>query len=145
MMVRTFRMKDYDQVRALWEAARLEMRPGDSREEVKQKIKRDPELFLVAEERGKVVGTAMGAWDGRRGSIYHLAVLPRSQRNGVATAVITELERRMREKGVFRVNATVYDWNRPSKRFFEQMGYKADRVSVRYGKPLGKEDPDGPC
>jgi ribosomal protein S18 acetylase RimI-like enzyme len=141
LKVRTFSMKDYVQVRALWEASGLEIRPGDSKEEVRKKVRRDPELFLVAEERGKIVGTAMGGWDGRRGWIYHLGVLPGSQRKGVATAVVRELERRMKRKGVPKVNAVVFNWNERSKRFFEKMGYAADTVSTKYGKSLVKQDP----
>lgn len=140
MKVREFRMRDYDQVRRVWVESGLEIRPGDSRGEVKRKISRDRELFLVAEEEGAVVGTAMGAWDGRRGWIYHLGVLPSHQRRGVASRMVREVERRMRAKGVPKVNAIVYDDNTASLSLFRGLGYAADRRSVLHGKLLGPSD-----
>ena len=134
-------MDDYAEVRALWEEAGLEIRPGDSRSEVEVKVGRDADLFLVAEEGGKIVGSAMGAWDGRRGWIYHLGVLPGFQRKGVASALVDELEARMTRKGVLKVNAVVYRTNDRSLSFFKKAGYVADERSVIHGKLL---KPAGP-
>lgn len=139
MRVRAFRLDDYEQVRALWVATGLEIRPGDSKEEIRSKLERDPELFLVAEEGGKTVGTAMGTWDGRRGWIYHLGVLPGWQRKGVATALVREVEARMRAKGVLKVNAIVYEDNERSSRFFVKAGYAVERRSVIHGKFLAQK------
>ena len=102
MKFRRFSMRDYQEVRRLWEECGLEIRPGDAREEVRRKVSRDGELFLVAEEKGTIVGTAMGAWDGRRGWIYHLGVHPSRQREGVATGLVSEIEERMTRKGSSR-------------------------------------------
>jgi ribosomal protein S18 acetylase RimI-like enzyme len=139
LRVRAFRLDDYEQVRALWVATGLEIRPGDSKEEIRSKLERDPELFLVAEEGGKTVGTAMGTWDGRRGWIYHLGVLPGWQRKGVATALVREVEARMRAKGVLKVNAIVYEDNERSSRFFVKAGYAVERRSVIHGKFLAQK------
>lgn len=129
-------MNDYPAVRALWEESGLEIRPGDSEIEVKMKIERDPDLFIVAEENGKIVGTVMGAWDGRRGWIYHLGVLPAFQRKGVASAMVEEVERRMTKKGVLKVNAIVYRTNHKSLAFFRKAGYVIDDRSLIHGKIL---------
>lgn len=63
-------MRDYPQVREVWTESGLKLRPGDDPEGIRRKLKRDRHLFLVAEESGTIIGTAMGAWDGRRGWIY---------------------------------------------------------------------------
>ena len=67
MRIREFRASDYPVVFDLWNEAGLEIRPGDQLEEVKLKLQRDPDLFLVAEGEDEIVGSVMGAWDGRRG------------------------------------------------------------------------------
>jgi len=85
IQIREFRLKDYDSVLELWLEAGFHFRPGDRKDEVAKKIKRDPELFLVAEQQGRIVGAVMGAWDCRRGWVYHLAVAPKEQRRGVGT------------------------------------------------------------
>ena len=136
MKIREFRMRDYLKVRRVWEESGLEIRPGDGKEEVRKKTSRDRDLFLVAEEGGEVVGTAMGAWDGRRGWIYHLGVLPGHQRKGIASGLVREVERRMRAKGVLKVNAVVFDTNAASLKLFESLGYAQDRRSILHGKLL---------
>jgi ribosomal protein S18 acetylase RimI-like enzyme len=132
--IRNFQISDYEEVKALWVAAGLEVRPGDNRKEIKLKLTRDPELFLVAEAGGRIVGTVIGAWDGRRGWIYHLGVLPESQRKGVATRLVREVERRMKAKGVVKVNASIYKWNKRSIAFFRANGYETDVMTVHVGK-----------
>jgi ribosomal protein S18 acetylase RimI-like enzyme len=124
MKIREFKLDDYAAVSRLWMEAGLGFRLGDDVESVKVKVGRDPELFLVAEEGGRIVGSVMGAWDGRRGWIYHLGVLPDSRRKGVASKLVEELEDRMKEKGVSKVNGLVYGWNRASVSFFTSRGYR---------------------
>ena len=137
MRIREFSMKDYEAVRKVWEDSGLEIRPGDSKSDVRRKLTRDRELFLVADEGGLIVGTAMGAWDGRRGWIYHLGVTLGHQRRGVASRLVREVERRMKKKGVLKVNAVVYDDNVASLALFRKMGFLPDRRSVLHGKVLG--------
>ncbi|MDG7011128.1 MAG: GNAT family N-acetyltransferase [Nitrososphaerota archaeon] len=137
MKMRQFSMKDYEQVRRVWEESGLEIRPGDSKEDVRRKVARDGGLFLVAEDGGSIVGTAMGAWDGRRGWIYHLGVLPGHQRKGIGSELVKEFEKRMIAKRVPKVNASVFDDNVASRALFEKMGFVPDRRSVLHGKRLG--------
>jgi ribosomal protein S18 acetylase RimI-like enzyme len=141
LKVRTFSMRDYDVVKELWVSSGLEVRPGDSREEVRRKIRRDPELFVVAEEKGRIVGAAMGTWDGRRGWIYHLGVAQDFRRRGAGRAVVAEIEKRMARKGVPRVNATVFKRNEASKALFASLGYDPDDASVKYSKDLAPQEP----
>jgi ribosomal protein S18 acetylase RimI-like enzyme len=136
MKIRRFSLSDYDETVSLWKKCGLKIRPGDSIGEIRLKVRRDPELFLVAEDNDKLVGTCVGAWDGRRGWIYHLGVLPSYQRKGIATALVKEVEKRMKRKGCVKVNAIIYKWNRKSRRFFEEMGYTADATTVIHGKML---------
>ncbi len=49
MKIREFKIDDYQTVRDLWRTAGLTLRPGDELEDVKLKLQRDPDLFLVAE------------------------------------------------------------------------------------------------
>jgi len=130
-------MKDYVEVVSVWKESGLRKSPGDSRDEIRLKIKRDPELFLVAEDSdGKIIGTLLGGWDGRRGWIHHLGVIPSYQRSGVATKLVKEVEKRMKKKGVVKVNALVYESNDRSLKFFEKMGYELDRTLLKHGKEL---------
>ena len=140
LTVDKFTVADYLQVRKLWKASGLDFSPGDGLREIRSKLKRDPELFLVAHQGREVIGSAMGAWDGRRGWVYHLAVSPASRRAGVGSRLLAELESQMRRKGVLKVNAIVYDWNVPSLSLFEKCGFSRQSGQVVVGKYLRPHD-----
>ena len=138
MKIREFKIEDYPIVRGLWQTAGLTLRPGDDLEDVKLKLQRDPDLFLVAEEGERIVGSVIGGWDGRRGWIYHLAVRPEQQRKGIGVGLVREVEKRLVAKGAKKVNAQVYKWNEKSSEFFQAIGYEVQPDLIMIGKQLRK-------
>jgi ribosomal protein S18 acetylase RimI-like enzyme len=136
VQVREFQIGDYDVVLKLWKEAGLVLRPGDDLKDIRLKLQRDPDLFLVATEGTEVVGCVMGGWDGRRGWIYHLAVKPTRQRQGVAKSLVGELEARLAGKGAKKVNAQIYRSNTVSLSFFNACGYGVHSDLVMIGKFL---------
>ena len=60
MKIREFSIEDFAAVSQLWRRSRFEIRPGDSKEELRRKLERDSDLFLVAEEGSKIVGPSLG-------------------------------------------------------------------------------------
>jgi ribosomal protein S18 acetylase RimI-like enzyme len=138
MKIREFKITDYDETIHLWKETGLIMRPGDDFEGIKLKMQRDPDLFLIAEQEHRIVGVVLGAWDGRRGWINHLAVNPNLQRTGIGKALIRELEKRLIRKGAKKVNAQIYQSNRKSIEFFKASGYEIHDDLIMIGKMLGK-------
>jgi ribosomal protein S18 acetylase RimI-like enzyme len=138
MKIREFKIDEYSTVRDLWQTAGLILRPGDALEDVKLKLQRDPDLFLIAEQSDEIVGSVIGGWDGRRGWIYHLAVKPEHQRKGIGAELVREVEKRLLAKGAKKVNAQVYKWNEKSSEFFKAVGYDAQRDLIMIGKELRK-------
>jgi len=138
MKIREFRIEDYPMVHDLWQTAGLILRPGDELEDVKLKLQRDADLFLVAEQDDEILGSVIGGWDGRRGWIYHLAVRPKHQRKGIGLGLVREVEKRLVAKGAKKVNAQVYKWNERSSEFFKAIGYDAQPDLIMIGKQLRK-------
>ena len=134
--IREFDISDYDAVLRLWKEARLIIRPGDDLGDVRLKLQKDPDLFLVAMDRDALVGCVMGGWDGRRGWIYHLAVKPSYRRQGVGKALLRELEVRLAKLGAKKVNAQVHRSNSVSLRFFKACGFDVHSDLVMIGKGL---------
>jgi ribosomal-protein-alanine N-acetyltransferase len=135
-VVRVFTINDYDQVAKLWRAAGLGPRPSDTRDEVAKKLWRDPDLFLVACLGARIVGSVIGAWDGRRGFVYRMAVHPEYHRRGIGSALIRELEKQLRDKGALSINIILNADNAAAHAFYRSLGY-ADREEVRVmGKGL---------
>ncbi len=136
MHIREFSITDYAETIKLWKTTGLILRPGDDLEGIKTKLQRDPDLFLVAEDGHEIVGVVLGAWDGRRGWVNHLAVRPDHQRAGVGRALLSELERRLVKKGARKVNAQIYKQNVASFEFFKSVGYEVHSDLVMVGKYL---------
>jgi ribosomal protein S18 acetylase RimI-like enzyme len=128
---------DYHRVIDLWEHAGpgIHVRRSDEAEEIKKKIERDPDLFLVAEMDGQVIGTVMGGFDGRRGMVYHLAVDQSYRQNGIGRLLMNELEKRMARKGCIRSYLLVTRDNSEAIHFYESIGWEQMDLLV-YGKDL---------
>lgn len=126
MPVREFRDDDYDAVVRLWRAAGLTIKPSDTLAELRKVIDRNPGLFLVAEDEGRVAGAVIGAWDGRRAWVYHLAVDPALQRGGIGRMLVDELERRLRAAGAAKLNLLVEPHNAIAADFYRRLGYAPD-------------------
>jgi ribosomal protein S18 acetylase RimI-like enzyme len=132
-----FGMDDYAVVHVLWQRGDLWIRPSDGPEATLLKLTRDPELFLVAHDvRGRVVGTVMGGWDGRRAYVYHLAVAPERRRRGIADALMDELEERFRGRGALKAKLQILIENEASKAFFAHRGYLLETDCEPWGKEL---------
>lgn len=129
---------DYEQVYRLWANAGPGVHVGrsDGLEEIAKKLQRDPDLFLVAENRGGIVGAVLGGYDGRRGLVYHLAVRKEHRNAGIGRALMRELEGRLRAKGCLRCYLLV-TWDNPeARRFYEGNGWERMDLDI-FGKDLG--------
>ena len=117
---------DYEVVFQLWSraGAGIHLRKSDEPEEIQKKLSRDPDLFLIAEEDGAVIGTVIGGFDGRRGLMYHLAVEEAYRKQGIGDMLITELEKRLREKGCIKYYLLVTRDNEEAIQFYKKRGWK---------------------
>ena len=125
MRIREFEFSsDYDEVLALWEDAGpgIQLSPSDSPEEIQKKLLRDPDLFLVAEENGELIGVVLGGFDGRRGMVYHLAVRDDHQGKGTGQQLMQALEDRFRSKGCLKYYMLVTKRNLEAISFYESFG-----------------------
>jgi ribosomal protein S18 acetylase RimI-like enzyme len=122
VQVREFRFpEDYPAARFLWENAGpgINVRRSDEPEEIHKKLQRDPDLFLVAESNGKLIGTVIGGFDGRRGIIYHLAVEADFRQHGIGNLLMDEVERRLKAKGCLKCYLLVTVDNENAMRFYQ--------------------------
>ncbi len=128
--------EDYPAVRSLWESMEKGVHLGrsDSPVEIEKKLSRDPDLFLVAEARGVIVGSVIGGFDGRRGLIYHLAVALEYRNRGLASQLMDEVERRLRSKGCLKCYLLVLDGNEQAAAFYGKRGWSEMRQVRLFGK-----------
>jgi ribosomal protein S18 acetylase RimI-like enzyme len=137
--LREFRFpEDYPAACFLWENAGpgINVRRSDEPEEIQKKLQRDPDLFLVAEINGKLIGTVIGGFDGRRGLIYHLAVQAAYREHGVGGLLMDEVERRLKAKGCLKCYLMVTVDNANAMCFYEARDWERMDYVYTYTKTL---------
>lgn len=159
--IRSFQESDRRQLEALWTRVFPDDPPRNAPARmIDNKRKVQPELLLVAEGSsgaeghdgaegepppgsdgaggegaGRLVGAVMAGFDGTRGWIHHLAVLPDFRRRGIATALVRAAEEGLRELGCPKVNLQIRASNSEVRDFYRSLGYEVeDRISM--GKEL---------
>jgi ribosomal protein S18 acetylase RimI-like enzyme len=131
LSIRHCRLEDIEAVLELWRQA--EATPGvtDTAEDLRRVVAEGPAVVLVAEVQGRVVGSIIGTFDGWRGNIYRLAVHPDYRRQGVARALVAEVEKRLAQQGAKRITALVEKDHPWAMTFWEAVEYRVDERIVR--------------
>lgn len=100
-------------------------------EDIERKLKIQPELFLVAEDEGEILGTAMAGYDGHRGWVYYVAASPEHRRKGIGRALMERVESDLAKMGCHKLNLQVRGSNRDAVEFYKRLGYVIeDRISM---------------
>ena len=103
--IRPCRADECAQVLEVWRRSETLPSVSDDMESVQRVVTEGPGTLLVAEADGAMIGTIIAGWDGWRGSIYRLAVVPEQQRRGVARALVEAAVRWHRTQGARRTGA----------------------------------------
>lgn len=102
---------------------------------INTKLSMQPELFLVYELEGQVVGTVIAGFDGFRGWLHHVAVHPNRQGLGIAQQMIRAAEMGLKSLGCRKVNLQVREGNIGAVERYAKMGFEQEnRISM--GKRL---------
>ena len=138
MKIREFSVEDQTQIISLWQACGLIKPWNDPTKDINRKVKDGTSLFLIGEKNNQIMATAMGGYDGHRGWINYLAILPNEQGNGYAREMMTKIEHRLIEQGCPKLNLQIRETNLDVVRFYEALGYKTD-ACISMGKRLIKD------
>lgn len=125
--IRLMKIDDYDEVYNLWLNT-----PGmglntadDSRDGIERYLKRNPETCFVAEADGRIVGVNMAGHDGRRGYIYHTAVMPEYRNQGIGRNLVECSVRALEKEGINKTALVVFAKNELGNSFWESIGFSA--------------------
>jgi ribosomal protein S18 acetylase RimI-like enzyme len=140
MHIRPFHPADESAVVALWARCGLTRPWNDPHKDIVRKLAVRPDLFLVAEADGSLIGTVMVGYDGHRGWINYLGVDPDCRRRGVGRALMAEAERLLRLEGCPKINLQVRTGNTEVIEFYRRIGYLMDDV-VSMGRRLEHDRP----
>ena len=126
MEIRPFTAEDFAAAAELWRCCGLHPSRSDTAARLAEVSRRNPDLFLVAYERDRLVGTIMGSWDGRRGWINRLAVDPADRRGGLGRGLLALVEARLRQRGCDKVNLLIESDNEAVVDFYLASDYTRD-------------------
>ncbi len=120
----------------LWRDAETAPSVTDDPDGLSALLAADRDALLLAERGGRIVGVLIATFDGWRGNMYRLAVLPAHRRRGVARSLVREGERRLRSVGARRITALVAHELDGAEEFWSAVGYGAEPRTARFIKTL---------
>ncbi len=135
--------QDFDAILSLWASIDRHTGLADRPEYLRTFHDFSPDLFLVAESEGRIVGTVIGGWDGWRANIARLSTDETYRRQGVAMALVREIERRLIGKGARRIYALVDRRSPPAMPFWDAAGYSPNENIIQYSRNVGEEKEAG--
>ena len=127
MEIRPLSPADYDDLYALWTScAGMGLNNiDDSPEGVARFLERNPGTCLAAVEGGRLIGSILAGHDGRRGHIYHTAVMPDMQGRGAGTRLVGVVLDEFAALKISKVTLVVFARNEKGNAFWEKMGFTA--------------------
>lgn len=128
--IEPMRSADLAEVIALWkgtEGVGLDQ-DMDSIPRIKDYIKRNPDMSLIARGAGRaIVGAVLCGYDGRRGYLHHLAVEKSCRKQGVGSRLVAACLGNLKKAGIPKCNIFVFSHNKSGQTFWSETGWKRRR------------------
>ncbi len=131
--IRAMDIDDYEAVYNIWMNT-----PGmglntidDSREGIEKYLKRNPTTCFVAVCDEYVVGVIIAGHDGRRGYVYHTAVLMEYRNRGIAAKLVEAAMDALKAEGISKVALVAFAKNEIGNEFWEARDFSL-RTDLNY-------------
>ena len=120
---------DRDAAVGVWTICNLTRPWNDPFADFDRALSHDASTILLAEDDGRIVGTAMAGFDGHRGWIYYLGVVPDRQRRGIARTLLDAACDWLRQQDCPKVELMLREGN-PAAELYRRLGWERQDVSV---------------
>lgn len=141
MTIRKMTIEDYDNVYQLWiTCVGMGLNNlDDSRKGIDKYLKKNPDTCFVAEENDEVIGAILAGHDGRRGFIYHTAVIPDYRKQGIASKLVECAMDALMLEGINKVALVVFDRNEAGNVFWEKLGFTSRNDLIYRNKEIMRQ------
>jgi ribosomal protein S18 acetylase RimI-like enzyme len=125
VVIRKMTIADYDFLIKLWKEGNIPYRSQgrDSKKNIRWQLQQPNCYYLIAEDKGTIVGAILGTHDGRKGWINRLIITSVYRQKGIAKRLIEDFEHHLAALGINIVACLIEDWNIASMQVFKQLGY----------------------
>jgi len=131
MIIRNYKPKDQTELITLWQVCFPNSAPHNEPEKVLQEKLKMDDLIFIAEENNTIIGACMAGYDGHRGWLYAVAVLPECRRKGVGSKLAKYTMEELKKLGCIKVNLQVRSINKDVANFYRSLGFVIeDRISM---------------
>ena len=140
MKIRAMTINDYDLVYSLWlNTPNMGLNNlDDSKNGIATYLARNPNTCFVAEKNGNIVGVILSGHDGRRGFIYHVAVVLDEQRHGIGTVLVSTAMSALEREGISKVALVVMTKNEKGNTFWEKQGFSSRSDLIYRNKAIAE-------
>lgn len=134
MIIRNLTIDDYESIYFIWQnSSGVGMRSlDDSKEGIERFINRNPKTSFILEVDGKICGVILCGHDGRRGYIYHTAVLKEFQNKGFGKILVNTSLNALKVENINKAALVVFKKNEEGNAFWQKLGFiKRDDLVYR--------------
>jgi ribosomal protein S18 acetylase RimI-like enzyme len=130
-VIRKFQEADRQALILLWRTVFPDDPPhNEPGSVIKAKLEVD-DLIFVAEENGTLCGACIAGYDGHRGWLYAVAVLPDARRTGTGTELVQHAVSALKDIGCIKVNLQIRADNHQVEAFYKALGFASEeRISM---------------
>lgn len=137
--MRDFELRDLEAVVALWQSCDLTRPWNDPYKDIHRKLTDNTGAFWVGCIDGEIIATVMIGYDGHRGSVNYLAVVPNYAGQGIGREIMARVEAFLIDLECPKVAFCVRRENDAVLAFYDNLGYSIDDVYA-LGKRLIPDD-----
>jgi len=95
-------------------------------------LKKYPETFIIAENKEKIIGYAIGQFKEDRGEIISLAIEPGFRRNGIGTTLSNFLINHFQKRGAKKISLRVRTENKIAIAFYKNLSFEVSKKIKKY-------------
>lgn len=138
MKIRLMKNEDFPKLYEFWKLVNgvTLAKKTTEKEELEMILKLNPDSCFVAEIDKEIIGSVQGTFNGKRGWIYHLAIKPKYQLNGIGTKLIKITEKILAKKGAKIIYLTIAKTNQKALPFYIKNNYAIFNSAITLSKKL---------
>lgn len=133
MEIKVMTIADYEEVYQLWSCVSgMGLRSlDDSKKGISIFLSRNPTTNFIAIVNDQIVGVILCGHDGRRGYIYHAAVISDFRGQGIGKALLKGVYCALEHEGINKVGLVVFKSNGIGNSFWQSQEWE-ERTDLRY-------------